>query len=150
MNIKYMEIAIDEAKKAYIEGEIPVGAVIVKNNKIISQSHNMKERLKCSTKHAEIIAIEKACSKLNTWRLNECEVYLTMEPCLMCCGALIQSRVQKIYYLLNNEKFGVIMSLDQILNSTKNNHKIKYEKINNMQLEEENIKLLKDFFEVKR
>ena len=150
MKHKYMKIAMEEAIIAYDEGEIPVGAVIVKNNEIIVQAHNMKEQLNCSTKHAEIIAIEEASRKLNTWRLNDCDIYLTMEPCLMCCGALIQSRINKIYYLVKNDKFGALISIEQVLNDIKSNHKIKYEKINDLELEKENIKLLKDFFEVKR
>ena len=150
MKHRYMKVAMAEAIKANDEGEIPVGAVIVKNNEIIAQTHNMKEQLNCSTKHAEIIAIEEASRKLNTWRLNDCDIYLTMEPCLMCCGALIQSRINKIYYLVKNDKFGALISIEQVLNDIKSNHKIKYEKVNDLELEKENIKLLKDFFEVKR
>lgn len=150
MDIKYLKIAIGEAKKAYEEGEIPIGAVVVKNDKIISKAHNMKEQLKCSTKHAEIIAIEKASNILETWRLNDCEIYLTMEPCLMCYGALIQCRISKIYYLLNNDKFGSITSGGQALNNIKSNHKLNIEKINNKEMEMINKKMLKDFFEAKR
>ena len=150
MDIKFMEAAMREAKKAFKEGEIPIGAVIVKKNTIISKTHNMKEQFNCSTKHAEIIAIEKASNILETWRLNDCEIYLTMEPCLMCYGALIQCRISKIYYLLNNDKFGSITSVGQALNNIKSNHKLNIKKINNKEMEMINKKMLKDFFEAKR
>jgi tRNA(adenine34) deaminase len=84
---------------------VPVGAVIVKNNKIISKAYNKKEKTKNVTKHAEIIAISKACKKIKNWRLDECEIYVTMEPCMMCCGAIEQSRIKKIIYGVKNEKY---------------------------------------------
>lgn len=100
MNIekeKFMKEALKEAKKAYKKLEVPVGVVIVKNGKIISRACNQKEEKNSPIKHAEIIAIEKACKKLNNWRLNECEMYVTLEPCAMCAGAIINSRINKIY-----------------------------------------------------
>lgn len=96
MNI-YMEKAIKEAKKAYYKDEVPVGAVIVYNNKIISKAHNLKEKKKNSLFHAEIIAINKACKKMKNWRLDECEIYVTLEPCTMCAGAIVESRIKKVY-----------------------------------------------------
>ena len=106
MNEYYMKIAIKEAKKAYKYEEVPVGAVIVKNNKIISKAYNKKEKTKNVTKHAEIIAISKACKKLKNWRLDDCEIYVTMEPCMMCSGAIEQSRINKIIYGVKNENYG--------------------------------------------
>lgn len=103
---KYMKIAIEEAKISEQNGDIPVGAVIVRDNKVISQSHNKKETSSCATKHAEIIVIEEACKKLNTWHLDECTLYTTMEPCMMCCGAIFQSRIKNVIYGVKNEKFG--------------------------------------------
>lgn len=150
MNVKYMKIALEEAQKAFYEGEIPVGAVIVYNDKVIAQAHNLKEKTNCSINHAEIIAIKEACNKLGTWRLNDCDVYLTMEPCLMCCGALIQSRINKVYYLLNNDKFGGIISMDKIINYSRGNHKFEYEKVNDAKLERISTLLLKEFFLSKR
>lgn len=100
MNIekeKFMKEALKEAKKAYKKLEVPVGVVVVKNGKIISRAYNQKEEKNSPIKHAEIIAIEKACKKLNNWRLNECEMYVTLEPCAMCAGAIINSRINKIY-----------------------------------------------------
>ena len=91
----FMREALKEAKKAYGKLEIPVGAIIVKDGKIISRGYNQKEGKKDSTRHAEIIAIQKACKKLNSWRLLDCEMYVTLEPCSMCAGAIIQSRINK-------------------------------------------------------
>ena len=106
MNEYYMNIAIKEAKKAYKYEEVPVGAVIVKNNKIISKAYNKKEKTKNVTKHAEIIVIQKACKKIKNWRLDDCEIYVTMEPCMMCSGAIEQSRIKKIVYGVKNENYG--------------------------------------------
>ena len=113
MNEYYMNMAIKEAKKAYKYEEVPVGAVIVKNNKIISKAFNKKEKTKNVIKHAEIIAISKACKKLKNWRLDECELYVTMEPCMMCSGAIEQSRIKKIVYGVKNKNYG---STDQLKN----------------------------------
>ena len=106
MNQLYIDLAIEAALEAKKEEEIPIGAVIVKNDEVVAIAHNLKEQLQCATKHAEIIAIELASKKLKFWRLNGCDMYVTMEPCIMCCGALIQSRIHKVYYLLDNQKFG--------------------------------------------
>ena len=97
MQEEFMQVALKEAKKAYKKLEIPVGAVIVKNGEIIAKAHNIKEEKKDTTKHAEIIAIQKASKKLESWRLNDCELYVTLEPCPMCAGAIIQSRIKKVY-----------------------------------------------------
>lgn len=97
-DIYFMNLALKEAKKAYKKGEIPIGAVITKDNKIISKAHNLKESKKMVTKHAEILAIEKACSKLKNWRLIDCTIYVTMFPCPMCASAINQSRISKIVY----------------------------------------------------
>ena len=95
--IFFMKEALKEAQKAYEKKEIPVGAVIVKNHKIIARAHNLKENKKMATGHAEILAIQKACKKLKAWRLTDCEIYVTLEPCAMCAGAIIQARIQKLY-----------------------------------------------------
>ena len=110
----YMSIALKEAKKAYKKEEIPVGAIIVKNNKIISKAYNKKEKSKNVIKHAEIIAISKACKKLKNWRLEDCEIYVTMEPCMMCCGAIQQSRIKKIVYGVKNENFGFTAKMKNV------------------------------------
>lgn len=147
MNKKYMNLALKEAKKAYKNDDVPVGAIIVKDNKVISKAHNQKEKKKNATRHAEIIAIEKACKKLKTWHLDNCILYVTLEPCLMCAGAIIQSRIKKIVYATSSEKFGYIESIDNILLNKKNNHIVEIEKgicCSDSQ------KLLKDFFKQKR
>ena len=142
MNDIYMKIALKEAKKALKKNEVPIGAIIVKNNKIIAKAHNQKEKTKIVTKHAEIIAIEKACKKLKTWHLNDCILYTTVEPCLMCSGAIIQSRIDKVVYGTENEKFGK-------LNNIIKNDNIKIE-IESGILKNESIDLLQQFFNKKR
>lgn len=102
----FMNLALKQALKAYKKQEVPIGAIVVKNGKIISKAYNKKENKQITTKHAEIIAIERACKKLKTWHLDGCEIYTTMEPCLMCYGAIEQSRISKIYYGLKNMNFG--------------------------------------------
>lgn len=102
----YMNIAIKEAIKAKKHNEVPVGAIIVKNNKIISRGFNKKESKKDVTKHAEILAISRACKKLKNWRLDDCTLYVTLEPCMMCCGAIQQSRIKKIVYGVKNNNYG--------------------------------------------
>ncbi len=143
-------MALDEAKKAYMKGEIPIGAIIVKDDQLLSSAHNLKETLACATKHAEIIAIEKANEKVENWRLNGCDMYVTMEPCIMCCGALIQARINKIYYILDNKKFGGAGDMKRILENNKNNHLVQIEKINDLTLESQYKQLLQDFFSDKR
>ena len=103
---KYMKVALKQAKKALKYNEVPVGCVITKNNKIIAKAYNKKEKTKNVTKHAEIIAISKACKKIKNWRLENCEIYITMEPGMMCCGAIEQSRIKKIIYGVKNENYG--------------------------------------------
>ncbi|MCY6485859.1 nucleoside deaminase [Clostridium aestuarii] len=97
MNKMFMEKALEEAKIAEKFDEVPVGAVIVKDNKIIASAHNLREIRKDPTAHAEILAIKEASQVLNDWRLSECEMYVTLEPCPMCAGAIIQSRIRKLY-----------------------------------------------------
>lgn len=114
MNEKYMKLALKEAKKALKYNEVPVGAVIVKNNKVISKAYNLKEKKKNVIKHAEVIAISKACKKMKNWRLDDCIIYTTMEPCMMCCGAIQQSRIKKIVYGTPNENYGFTNNLSNI------------------------------------
>lgn len=144
---KFMQIALEEAIKSAKNNDVPVGAVIVKDNKIIARGHNQKERKKCATKHAEIVAIEKACRKLKSWHLDNCTLYVTLEPCMMCCGAIIQSRISKVVYATTNEKFGYVESVEKLLQNKRNNHYVEIEK--NIGKTEASI-LLKQFFEEKR
>lgn len=103
---KYMKEALKEAQKAYKKLEVPVGAIIVKDHKIIARAYNQREKDKMSISHAEILAIKKACKKLKNWRLTECEMYVTLEPCPMCAGAIINSRINKIYIGTTDKKTG--------------------------------------------
>ena len=107
----YMKQALKEAEKAYKKLEVPVGAVIVKDGKIIARAHNQKETRTATTKHAEIIAIQKASKKLESWRLIDCEMYVTLEPCSMCAGAMINSRIKKVYIGAMDEKTGAAGSV---------------------------------------
>lgn len=100
---KYIDEAIKTANKAKKKKEVPVGALIIKDNKIISKAYNLKNRTNIATKHAEIIAIEKANRKMKTWRLSDCVMIVTLEPCMMCAGAILESRIKKVYCLLKRE-----------------------------------------------
>ncbi|EJT5939601.1 TPA: nucleoside deaminase [Clostridium perfringens] len=110
-----LSLALEEAEKAREKGEVPVGAVIVKNGEIIARAHNLKETLKDPTAHAEILAIREACNKLNNWRLHGCEMYVTLEPCPMCAGAILQSRLSKIYIGTFDDTTGAAGSVVNIL-----------------------------------
>ena len=127
MQEEFMQVALKEAKKAYKKLEIPVGAVIVKNGEIIAKAHNIKEEKKDTTKHAEIIAIQKASKKLESWRLNDCELYVTLEPCPMCAGAIIQSRIKKVYIGTLDEKTGACGSVLNLFKDYKFNHNVEVE-----------------------
>lgn len=140
---KFMKEALKEAKKAYIKEEIPVGAIIVKDNKIIARAYNKKEEKMDTTKHAEIIAIQKASKKLKAWRLTDCDLYVTLEPCSMCAGALIQSRIRKVYIGTEDKKTGACGSVLNLLEDYKFNHKVEIEK---GILKEECEAILKKFF----
>ena len=122
--IKFMKEALKEAQKAYDKKEIPVGAVIVKDNKIIARAHNVKEEKNDTTKHAEIIAIQKASKKLNAWRLTGCEMYVTLEPCPMCAGAIINSRIENLYFGAYDKKSGCAGSVINLFESGMFNHNV--------------------------
>ena len=133
---KYMQKAIELAKKAYNKNEVPVGALIVRNNKIVATAYNKKESKKNSILHAEIIAINKACKKLKTWHLDNCVLYTTLEPCMMCTGAIEQSRIKKIVYGIENFNCGYIKNLKSVETINLNNNECSL--------------LLKNFFKSKR
>ena len=143
---KFMKEALKEAKKAYDKLEIPVGAVIVKDGKIIARAHNLKETKKDTTNHAEILAIKKASKKLDSWRLLDCEMYITLEPCTMCAGAIIQSRIKKIYIGTLDEKTGAAGSVLDVFGYPFN-HQVEVEK---GILKDECENILKDFFKMLR
>ena len=106
INEKFMKEALKEAQKAYKKLEVPVGAIIVKDGRIVARAHNLKETKNDTIKHAEILAIEKASKKLSNWRLIDCEMYVTLEPCPMCAGAIVNSRIKKVNIGAMDEKTG--------------------------------------------
>lgn len=140
---KYMKKALEQAKRAYNKLEVPVGAVIVKDGRIIASAYNQKETRYDTTKHAEILAIQKASKKLKSWRLIDCEMYVTLEPCPMCAGAIIQSRIKKVYYGTVDEKTGAVGSKLNLFRDFKFNHKVEFEKAI---LEKECKEILQNFF----
>lgn len=142
-NIKFMKEALKEAKKSYQKDEIPVGAVIVKDGKVIARGHNTKETKTDPTKHAEIIAIQKASKKLQTWRLSGCTIYVTLEPCSMCAGSLIQARIDKVVIGTMDEKTGACGSVLNLLTDYKFNHTVQIE---TGIMQEECRKILQQFF----
>lgn len=139
----FMKEALKQAKKAYNKLEVPVGAIIVKNGKIIARAYNQKESKFDTTKHAEILAIQKASKKLNSWRLIDCDMYVTLEPCPMCAGAIIQSRIKNVYYGTKDEKSGAVGSVLNLFEDYKFNHKPEFKY---GILENECSNLLKNFF----
>lgn len=128
INEVFMKEALKEAKKAYKKLEVPVGAVIVKDGEIIAKAHNQKETKFDTTKHAEILAIQKASKKLNSWRLIDCDMYVTLEPCSMCAGAIINARIRKVYIGAVDEKTGAVGSVLNLFTDYKFNHKVLFEK----------------------
>lgn len=141
MKNKFMKSALKCAQKAFDEGEVPIGAVVVLDGKVISRGHNRRTGRQIATAHAEIEAIEKACRKLKSWRIPECDLYVTLEPCPMCMGAALNARIRKIYYGAPEDKGRSLTR--EIANANLLNHKIEVE---GGVMEEECRKILSDFF----
>ena len=133
-----MSLALKEARKAEYLDEVPIGCVIVRDGKVIAKCYNQKTLKNMATYHAEVLAINQACRKLKSWYLDECTLYTTVEPCIMCTGAIIQSRISRVVYGTNNEAFGYLSKL-----------KLKID-IKSGVLKEECSKILSDFFKDKR
>lgn len=142
-----MYAALQEAEKAFADDEVPVGAVIVHNNKIIGRGYNQVEKLKDATAHAEMIALTSAANYLGDWRLNECDIYVTLEPCIMCTGALLASRIRELYFAASDIKFGACGSVHNLAENSKTNHTLK---VFSGLLTKESEQLLQTFFENKR
>lgn len=147
MNEKFMIMAINEAKKAAKLGEVPVGAVIVKDNVVIAKAYNIKEKQQSVTRHAEIIAVEKASKKLENWRLDGCDIYITLEPCPMCASAIKQARINRIFYGLSNYDKNNENIIYSILEKDRNNRSCE---VSCGYFEKEIEYMLKSFFKNRR
>jgi len=143
----FMMLALRQAKIASKADEVPVGAVIVKNNEVIAKAHNLKEKKNCANFHAEMVAIERAAKKLNNWYLEDCELYVTLEPCVMCAGAIVNSRLKSVYFGAYDNKAGAAVSLYNIFSDKRLNHTVEF--LGGI-MEEECALLLSDFFKKKR
>ncbi|UOY91391.1 tRNA adenosine(34) deaminase TadA [Ectobacillus sp. JY-23] len=139
----YMQMAIEEAKKAEAIDEVPIGAVIVWQDQVISRAHNLREIEQRAIAHAELLAIDEACKKLGTWRLEDVTLYVTLEPCPMCAGAIVLSRVKRVVYGAADPKGGCAGTLMNLLNEERFNHQAQ---VISGVLQEECGQLLSDFF----
>lgn len=146
MKNEFINEALKEAKRSLLLHEVPVGAVIVKDNKIIARSHNLRETLQDATAHAEILAIKNACDILGNWRLSGCDMYVTLEPCPMCAGAILQSRISKLYIGMFDPSVGACGSVINLIQNDALNHWTEINWLYN----EECGDLLTDFFKDKR
>ncbi|MDD6903256.1 MAG: nucleoside deaminase [Candidatus Borkfalkiaceae bacterium] len=144
---KFMKIALKEAKKAELKEEVPIGCVITLDGKVFAKAHNLRQTKRLATAHAEILAIEKACRKLGDWRLDGAEIYVTLEPCAMCAGAIANARIKKVYFGAYEKKGGGAVSKFNILSESGLNHVTDCE---GGVLEEQCSSLLKEFFRSRR
>lgn len=147
MDLKYMEIAFDEAKKGFKQNEVPIGAILVKNGKIIAKSHNNKEKKSCCLCHAEINVIKKASKKLKNWRLDDCEMYVTLDPCPMCASAIKQARISTVYSACSNSDEINLDIISLIFKGDNTNPEVKF--LTNL-AENDSKQLLNEFFRLKR
>jgi tRNA(adenine34) deaminase len=144
---QYMRIALEQAKIAEENGDVPIGAVIVHKNQIIAKAYNQREQLQDPTAHAEIIALTQAAAALENWHLNGCTMYVTLEPCPMCAGALVLSRMDRLVYGCDDPKTGAVKSLYNIVTDGRLNHRLE---VTSGVLADECAKQLQDFFQKKR
>lgn len=140
---KLMREAIAEAKQAGVLNEVPIGAIVVKDGQIIGRGHNMREHFQDVTYHAEMLAIMEACERLHSWRLEDCDLYVTLEPCIMCSGAIVNARIANVYYGARDPKAGAVDSLYHLLTDTRLNHQVN---VTSGVLQEECSQMLKNFF----
>jgi tRNA(adenine34) deaminase len=120
---RLMTLALAQAQAAAAEDEVPIGAIIVRGTQVLAAAHNQREQLRDPTAHAEMIAITQAATALNSWRLEDCTLYVTLEPCPMCAGAIVQSRVKRVVYGADDPKAGAVKSLYQLLEDSRLNHR---------------------------
>lgn len=144
--MQFMKKATEQGYLAYTKEEIPVGAVIVKDGKIISKAHNTREKSQVATHHAEILAIEKACKKLKSWRLDDCDLYVTLEPCPMCAGAIVNARIKNVYFAVADPENGGHSRFNLFENCM--NHSATCFQVK--EFEQENKELIQKFFKIKR
>ena len=144
---KFMTLALKEADKAEQKEEVPIGCVIVKDGKVVARAHNLKQTNRLATAHAEVLAIEKACRKLKDWRLEDYEIYVTLEPCAMCAGAIASARIKKAYFGAYEPKGGGVESKFHILTESGLNHVTEFE---GGVMEKECSDKIKDFFRTRR
>lgn len=140
---KFMREAIAEAQQAAVLNEVPIGAVVVKDGRVIGRGHNMREHFQDVTYHAEMLAIMEACERLHSWRLEDCDLYVTLEPCIMCSGAIINARIANVYYGAPDPKAGAVDSLYHLLTDTRLNHQVN---VTSGVLQEKCSQMLKNFF----
>ena len=140
---KFMREAIAEAQQAAVLNEVPIGAVVVKDGQVIGRGHNMREHFQDVTYHAEMLAIMEACERLHSWRLEDCDLYVTLEPCIMCSGAIINARIANVYYGAPDPKAGAVDSLYHLLTDTRLNHQVN---VTSGVLQEKCSQMLKNFF----
>ncbi|SDC10492.1 tRNA adenosine(34) deaminase TadA [Halanaerobium congolense] len=143
-DIKYMQMALAEARKAYQRAEVPIGAVVVCNDQVVGRGFNLREQTQDPTSHAEMIALREAAANEDSWRLEDCQLYVTLEPCPMCAGAILQSRIKRLVYGASDPKAGAVRSLYQLLDDNRFNHQV--EEVEAGVLQKESAQLLKDFF----
>ncbi len=143
----FLKLAIQQAEIAEENGDVPIGAVIVHQNQIIAKAYNQREQLKDPTAHAEIIALTQAAAAMESWRLNDCTIYVTLEPCPMCAGALVLARIDRLVYGCDDPKTGAIKSLYNIVQDDRLNHRLE---VTSGVLADESSALLQDFFSHRR
>nr|WP_315063123.1 tRNA adenosine(34) deaminase TadA [uncultured Lysinibacillus sp.] len=143
----FMKQALEEAQQAALLGEVPIGAVLVYEGKIIARAHNLRETTQNATTHAELLVIQEACKKIGSWRLEDTTLYVTLEPCPMCAGAILQSRVPRVVYGARDQKAGCVDSLYHLLNDERFNHECD---VTEGILAEECGQILTDFFKALR
>ncbi len=143
MDVEYMKLAIEEAKKAEAIDEVPIGAVIVYQGKVIGRGHNQREKEQSTLAHAEILAIDQANNYMKSWRLEDATLYVTLEPCQMCAGALIQSRIKRVVYAASDYKAGCAGSIMNLLEENEFNHQVE---VTRGILQEEASSMLTNFF----
>jgi tRNA(adenine34) deaminase len=124
MHQMFMKLALEQARQAYVEGEVPVGAVITRAGRVVAAAHNQREQLRDPTAHAEMIAITQAAEAVGGWRLEDCVLYVTLEPCPMCAGAILQARLPLLVFGATDPKAGAVQSLFRLLNDARLNHRV--------------------------